>query len=256
MSLVDFSLPGSDPTTPNSFVETPQQTAYQLELARQLMQKGSDYSPVQSPWQGAARLVQGLVGGLEMGQAQRTQRAGLADALASYGNSPQVRALGYDPAEANIPDTPGQTTPALAANDALVDRLSDAQDRTQPAGGGAPSGGVNTALAPLDLSKVNTTKTMAVPARASQPQAQQQPPVQGARQAPDGNWYVADPNRPGKYLMVHGWRPSPPLMATPLPALRSPCSRDTGMPPSKPATPRFSALARASWPPRKRFGKV
>lgn len=28
------------------------------------------------------------------------------------------------------------------------------------------------------------------------------PPVQGARKAPDGNWYVPDPNRPGKYLKV------------------------------------------------------
>jgi hypothetical protein len=28
------------------------------------------------------------------------------------------------------------------------------------------------------------------------------PPMQGARQAPDGNWYVEDPNRPGKYLQV------------------------------------------------------
>ncbi len=29
-----------------------------------------------------------------------------------------------------------------------------------------------------------------------------QPPVAGARQAPDGNWYVPDPNRPGKYMRV------------------------------------------------------
>lgn len=28
------------------------------------------------------------------------------------------------------------------------------------------------------------------------------PPVQGARQAPDGNFYVPDPKRPGKYLRV------------------------------------------------------
>lgn len=28
------------------------------------------------------------------------------------------------------------------------------------------------------------------------------PPMQGARKAPDGKWYVADPSRPGKYLMV------------------------------------------------------
>lgn len=28
------------------------------------------------------------------------------------------------------------------------------------------------------------------------------PPVPGARKAPDGNYYVPDPNRPGKYMMV------------------------------------------------------
>lgn len=28
------------------------------------------------------------------------------------------------------------------------------------------------------------------------------PPMQGAKQAPDGNWYVPDPNRAGKYLQV------------------------------------------------------
>jgi hypothetical protein len=28
------------------------------------------------------------------------------------------------------------------------------------------------------------------------------PPAPGARQAPDGNWYVSDPARPGKYLQV------------------------------------------------------
>lgn len=29
------------------------------------------------------------------------------------------------------------------------------------------------------------------------------PPVAGARKAPDGNWYLADPTRPGKYLQVN-----------------------------------------------------
>jgi hypothetical protein len=28
------------------------------------------------------------------------------------------------------------------------------------------------------------------------------PPVRGARKAPDGNWYLSDPKRPGKYLQV------------------------------------------------------
>lgn len=37
---------------------------------------------------------------------------------------------------------------------------------------------------------------------AARPQQGQTAPVEGARQAQDGNWYVPDPNRPGKYLMV------------------------------------------------------
>jgi hypothetical protein len=35
----------------------------------------------------------------------------------------------------------------------------------------------------------------------SSPQAEK-PPVEGAKKAPDGKWYVPDPNRPGKYLEV------------------------------------------------------
>jgi hypothetical protein len=37
---------------------------------------------------------------------------------------------------------------------------------------------------------------------AEKPAPQAPAPVQGARQAADGNWYVPDPNRPGKYLQV------------------------------------------------------
>jgi len=42
--------------------------------------------------------------------------------------------------------------------------------------------------------------TPAVPDQKPAPQGTA--PIQGARQAPDGNWYVPDPNRPGKYLQV------------------------------------------------------
>jgi hypothetical protein len=35
-----------------------------------------------------------------------------------------------------------------------------------------------------------------------QSSASEAPPVDGARKAPDGNWYVDDPDRPGKYLQV------------------------------------------------------
>lgn len=41
-----------------------------------------------------------------------------------------------------------------------------------------------------------------IPGAAGGGGAPAQPPVQGARKAPDGNWYVSDPQRPGKYLRV------------------------------------------------------
>jgi hypothetical protein len=57
MSLFDFSLRGSDPTTPNAFIQTPQQVAAQRQAADATLLGGSDSSPVQSPWQGAGRLA-------------------------------------------------------------------------------------------------------------------------------------------------------------------------------------------------------
>jgi hypothetical protein len=39
-------------------------------------------------------------------------------------------------------------------------------------------------------------------AGGSQQQQQMQPPIPGARQAPDGKHYIPDPRRPGKYLMI------------------------------------------------------
>jgi hypothetical protein len=40
------------------------------------------------------------------------------------------------------------------------------------------------------------------PAAAGAPSPASQPPVDGAQQAGDGNWYVPDPRRPGKSMMV------------------------------------------------------
>lgn len=50
----------------------------------------------------------------------------------------------------------------------------------------------------------NSTPSQPAPAPIEQPRsgAALGPPVAGARQAPDGQWYLADPSRPGKYLRV------------------------------------------------------
>jgi hypothetical protein len=56
------------------------------------------------------------------------------------------------------------------------------------------------------LERVQQDSAKAISARpiggGSAPAAPSSPPVAGARQAPDGNWYVPDPNRPGKFLKV------------------------------------------------------
>lgn len=39
-------------------------------------------------------------------------------------------------------------------------------------------------------------------ALAAEPESQEEPPHEGARKAPDGNWYIEDKDRPGKFLMV------------------------------------------------------
>ncbi|WP_244956102.1 hypothetical protein [Rhizobium changzhiense] len=50
-------------------------------LAYAMLQQGMDMSPVQSPWQGAARLAQALMGGLAIRQQEK--RAGAAEGLAA-----------------------------------------------------------------------------------------------------------------------------------------------------------------------------
>ncbi|ANL33237.1 hypothetical protein [Rhizobium phaseoli] len=47
-------------------------------LAYAMLQQGMDTSPIQSPWQGAARLAQALMGGLAIRQADQERQAGTA----------------------------------------------------------------------------------------------------------------------------------------------------------------------------------
>ncbi|TAT86542.1 hypothetical protein ELI20_04980 [Rhizobium ruizarguesonis] len=59
-------------------------------LAYAMLQQGMDASPVQSPWQGAARLAQALMGGLEIRQADQQQRAATAEAPAVSTGAPST----------------------------------------------------------------------------------------------------------------------------------------------------------------------
>ncbi|MGO7167166.1 hypothetical protein AB9F47_08850 [Rhizobium leguminosarum] len=57
-------------------------------LAYAMLQQGMDVSPVQSPWQGAARLAQALMGGLEIRQQNEEQRAATAKSPAAPTGTP------------------------------------------------------------------------------------------------------------------------------------------------------------------------
>lgn len=82
----------------------------------------------------------------------------------------------------------GELTPAQAIKElrALPSPLAAFKERVKTMGQGGA-----TAQQPAPTSK-----------SAPQPAPQAAAPLDGARQAGDGNWYVPDPNRPGKYLQV------------------------------------------------------
>lgn len=54
-------------------------------IAEQLMMQGMETSPIQSPWQGAARMAQALMGGIELGMEDKKEREALA-AQNAYGS--------------------------------------------------------------------------------------------------------------------------------------------------------------------------
>jgi hypothetical protein len=122
MSLLDFNLPASDPSNPNSTLLMPAQIARQQAVADALSKSGSDTSPIASPWQGAARIAQALSAALINRNANQQLNLGRAnnDAL-------QASAFGLDPGSQAIPATPGRTTPALSSSDAAVDAQGDAE---------------------------------------------------------------------------------------------------------------------------------
>jgi hypothetical protein len=104
----------------------------------------------------------------------------------------------------------GDTGPnSISAYRSLIDRLekriNDWNARlTKSPAENAREGGASSAPAteksgkrPLwEIAPVDST----APGKGSS--ASEPPPVEGARKAPDGNWYVDDPGRPGKFLKV------------------------------------------------------
>ncbi len=69
---------GIDPLTGQSNLASPEAVKRQRELAAALGKEGMNYSPIQSPWQGAARLAQALSSGIDDWRANKSEAAGRA----------------------------------------------------------------------------------------------------------------------------------------------------------------------------------
>lgn len=69
MDFPSFILPANGKATPKSLER-------RRKMAESLMASGMDTSPIASPWQGAARMAQALVGGLAQRRADKEEAAG------------------------------------------------------------------------------------------------------------------------------------------------------------------------------------
>lgn len=79
MALADLiSTLGADPATGATDLSSPQAVERRRLLATMLMREGSDSSPIRSPWQGAARMANAIMGGLEGSRADAEERSGKA----------------------------------------------------------------------------------------------------------------------------------------------------------------------------------
>ncbi|MBB4215557.1 hypothetical protein FHT79_002726 [Rhizobium sp. BK212] len=93
-------------------------------LAAAMLQQGTDTSPIKSPWEGAARMAQALMGGLAIRQQGEDQRAADAQVISAITGQP------YTPPEkpagllssifggGNKPSTPGATGSSMPKVDA------------------------------------------------------------------------------------------------------------------------------------------
>lgn len=71
---------GSQPAKGGKSYDSPSMLERRRKMAEQLMGQGMDTSPIASPWQGAARLADALVGGMGMKNADQQEREGHAAA--------------------------------------------------------------------------------------------------------------------------------------------------------------------------------
>lgn len=111
----------------------------QQMFAKQYIANMGDYSPIQSPWQGAARLAQGLVGGIQMNRLLASERANssalkkelFGDTAAAPAASTAVAAPAVTPQAGMIP--PDAVEPEQATSPPPASPVSAAPQRVQMA---------------------------------------------------------------------------------------------------------------------------
>ena len=105
----------------------------------------------------------------------------------------------------------GDTGPnTIRAYEELIAEMQKRQAdyRARRSGGFSPDAASSGAGAPAAPAKTEGKRPLweSAPidsgAGGKQSSASEAPPVEGARKAPDGSWYVNDPDRPGKFLKV------------------------------------------------------
>lgn len=82
MALSDLLPPafksGPSPEQAAQLALSPASVERRRRVAEAMMKQGMDYSPIQSPWQGVARVTNAIMGGLDERKADDIERAGLA----------------------------------------------------------------------------------------------------------------------------------------------------------------------------------
>jgi hypothetical protein len=106
----------------------------------------------------------------------------------------------------NPGDTGPNTVRAIAELRPVIKRIKE-QIKARGEGKGPVSGGAESPPAGAEEPKKSLWQNAplsddSVKGDGKQGSASEAPPIDGARKAPDGNWYVDDPKRPGKYLQV------------------------------------------------------
>lgn len=122
---------------------TPESMKLRRRLAETMLTQGTSTGPIGSPWQGVARLVQAMLGGYQVGELERKEKAqteaGNSTLLSLLGGGAGVSGASSSPADASeMPSTAvapstARAEPAAAGDiDSVVNRLIGSESGGDP----------------------------------------------------------------------------------------------------------------------------